>query len=119
LSDLVLREIDGHGVRLDLGDGADRDRHLPSPPEMTTLEHEVRDLIVIVDEEPVDIADVVTVLRHHVARTPDLDLPFWNAVVDDPDVRAEAGGAGEALALVVRQGKHASDADIPVGVAGW
>src|SRR5262249_12626803 len=117
LPDLVLRELDGHAVRLDLRDRADRDRHLPSSPEVAALEHEVGDLIVVVDEEPVDVAYVVTVLRHHVAGAPNLDLALRDAVVQDAGVPAEAGGPGEALALVVRQREDAGDADVPIGIA--
>jgi hypothetical protein len=51
--DLVPRQRERDGVGTDAGDGADRDRQLARPEEVSTLEHDVRDGILAVDEETV------------------------------------------------------------------
>src|SRR3954454_13977652 len=59
-SDLVRRELHRPLVGLDFRDGADRHGHLSPAPEMASLEDEMSDLIVV-DQEPVDVADVLSV----------------------------------------------------------
>jgi hypothetical protein len=86
---------------------------------MAALEHDVRDLAVAVDKEPVDASETMAVARRQLARSPDLDLSFGDAVVCHRDVAvivdvrfAKAGVA------VVRNGEHVLDPDVPVGIVG-
>jgi len=118
-ADLVLGEGDVYGVARDLGNGPDRDRDLPPSPEVATLEDEVCDVLVRVDDEAVHVPKRMTVRRDHDARPSDLDLALRHAVVVEGHVgghlarirvRAETG--------VVRHREDILDPDVPVGVLG-
>ena len=47
---------------------------------MTSLEDELRDLVVLVDHEAVDMAEVMAVRGEDRARPTDLELAFWHSV---------------------------------------
>jgi hypothetical protein len=57
----VLRQAQCDCVGLDPGDRADRNQHFAPLPRVSLLEHDVGDQLVVVDEEPVDVAEVVAV----------------------------------------------------------
>src|SRR4029453_6611544 len=63
-------------------------------PEMATLEHEVRDGIVVVDEEPIHLAEPVAICRRDLARPPNLDPSFGDSAVGYGDTRAPPGRPG-------------------------
>jgi hypothetical protein len=96
---------------------------LRGDPRGAALEHEVRDLIVVIDEESVHVARVLAVGRDHAARAPNLDFALRNAVVGEcdvlpeiADILAESRGL-VSRALVVRESKDVLDADVPLVVA--
>src|SRR5262245_23280592 len=116
-ADLVLRETERDRVGIDVRYGIDRDRHLSPAPEMAALEHEVRDRVVVADEEPVHLAELMAVSGRDLARAPNLDLSLRDPVVGQRDVRVVPGGqgfvAGTAGIAVVGLRKDALDTDLP------
>ena len=79
--DLVLGEREHDRVGLHARDRADRDHDLTLAPQVAVLEHEVSDVVVVVDDEAVDVAEVMPVRRRDRARAADLDLALRDAVV--------------------------------------
>src|SRR4051812_37435732 len=61
LPDVLLGERQHDGIGVDPLDRTDRDRHLALAPEVAVLEHERGDVLVAVDDESVDVAEVVAV----------------------------------------------------------
>ena len=86
---------------------------------MAPLEHEVRDGIVVVDEEPVHLAELMAIRRGDLARPPDLDLSLGDSVVGHGDVRVVVGRPGfvaeaaDGAVVVVRLREHALDTEVP------
>jgi len=88
---------------------------------MAPLEHEVRDGIVVGDEESVHLAELMAIRRGDLARPPDLDLSLGDSIVGHGDVRVVVGwrtgfvaGAAGVAVDVVRLGEHALDTEVPL-----
>ena len=74
-ADLVLGQGQRDLVGLHAGDRAGGDDDLPPPPEMAVLEHEVGDLLLAVEHEPVHMAEAspsadVTLLARRISTSP-------------------------------------------------
>jgi hypothetical protein len=115
--DLVLREFQGDGICLDPRHGPDRDRDLAAPEQVTSLEHDVRDRVLSIDEEPIDAAEAVVVGGHDVARAADLDPALRNAVEDNRHVRVVVGWRPAVTReVIVRLREDGLDPDVPIGI---
>jgi hypothetical protein len=79
----------------------------------------MRDLVAVVDEEAVDVADQAVVGGEHEAGAADLDLAPRDPVVRDRDVRVDVQRhSRETGRLVVRLCEHGLDPDVPRGRSG-
>jgi hypothetical protein len=122
LLDLVLGDAERYPVALDPLGGADRDHDLALAPEMPVLEHEVGDVLLVVDEESLDVSQVSAVGRAHRAASAELDLALRDPVPDDRRVlvirdRPQSGvdPAGRERP-VIGQRVSLFDADLVVGI---
>ena len=82
------------------------------------LEHEVRDVVVVIDHEAVDVSEVMLVRRRDRARAPDLHVTLRDAVVlpHDVVVVGDRRCADGVETLVVGLAEHLLDSYLPVWV---
>src|SRR6266566_6794583 len=116
LADLTFGERNRDCVGLHLLDGADGDRDLASPPQMTPFQNEVGDLLVVVDGEPADVANILPFARHDAAGAPELDFTFRDAVEDNADVLLDERRLEHSGSLEVGKCQHIRGPHVPVEI---
>src|SRR6266576_3583594 len=113
---LTLGERNRDCVGLQLLDGAYGDRDLSSPPQMTPFQNEVGDLLVVVDGEPANVANILPFARHDAAGAPELDFTFRDAVEDNADVLLDERRLEHSGSLEVGKCQHIRGPHVPIEI---